>query len=241
MEGQDSSRRAAAMATIKPAMPPKTARRMLSVRASEMIWRGVAPMARRTAVCASPGDGAGKQKIGNVGAGDQQNETADGERMLRRAAVLFLHHGDAGAGRHDRDVLLRQQANHIGDPVGRITGVMLQPLAKHAGQARAHARRRGARLQATDDAQPGGDRLANQRSFAGHHEVLLQRHPNIGGIAFEGFAVKTRRSDADDGERMAFQDEGGAEDGGVAAVGGLPRAMAEDGNRCRRGLDRLQE
>ena len=38
-------------------------------------------------------------------------------------------------------------------------------------------------------------------------KVLLQGNPDVGGIATEGLAEEAGRSDADDGERMAFDDE----------------------------------
>ena len=42
------------------------------------------------------------------------------KQNLQAAAVLLLHHADAGAGRHDGDRLLRQHADDVGHPVGGI-------------------------------------------------------------------------------------------------------------------------
>ena len=70
------------------------------------ICRRVAPTARRTRRLRAPRDGAREQQVGDVGAGDEQHEPADGKQDLQAAPVLFLHHGDAGPGGNDVDDLL---------------------------------------------------------------------------------------------------------------------------------------
>src|SRR6185295_15811256 len=94
----------------------------------------------------------------------------------------------------------------------------------------------GAGLEAADDAQPGGDRLAQQRVGAGDHRFVLNRDPEVGRIVAERIAEEARRRDAGDRERMAFDDERLADERLIAAVGRLPRVMAEhdDGRRRRR-------
>ena len=56
-----------------------------------------------------------------------------------------------------------------------------------------------------------------------------------GGSLAQRFAKESRRRDADDGERVAFHDEGRADDSRIAAVFALPGMMTEhrDGRRPR--------
>ena len=99
----------------------------------------------------------------------------------------------------------------LGHPVGRIAGIVLHPLPQHAGQPRRHAVDRRARAQPADHAQPRRDRLAQQRRLAGDQRLLLQRHPQVRRVAAQRFAEEARRRDADDGERVPFDDERGAD------------------------------
>ena len=56
-------------------------------------------------------DRAREQQVRDVRAGDEQHEPAHRHQHLQAAAVLLLHHADAGAGRNDVDRLLRQHAD----------------------------------------------------------------------------------------------------------------------------------
>ena len=55
---------------------------------------------------AAPRDGTTEQQIGDIGAGDEQNQAAHAEKNLQAAPVPLLHHPDARASGHDRDDLL---------------------------------------------------------------------------------------------------------------------------------------
>ena len=120
-------------------------------------------------------------------------------------------------------ICLRQRLDDVGHPVRRIAGVVLHPLVQDAGQPRTHAVGRRARAQPADHAQPRRDRLAEDRRVAVDQRLLLQRNPEIGRIAAQRLAEESRRRDADDGERVPFDDERRADDRRVAAVGALPR------------------
>jgi hypothetical protein len=152
---------------------------------------------------------------------------------LQAAAVFLFHHADAGACGNDVQGLLRKIVNYLGHPVGRVAGIVLQPLAKHGGDTRSHAVSIGARPQAPDHAKPRGDRLAQERAFTADQRLLVQRDPEIRGIALQHFAKEARRSDANDGERMALDGEGAAHDGRIGAIDGLPDTVADDGDRRR--------
>ena len=192
------------------------------------MCRRDAPIASRTAVWPRRAHRAREQQVRDVGAGDQQHQPADAEENLQAAAVLLFHDADAGAGRHDRDDLLGQRLDDRRHPVRRVAGVVLHPLVEDAGQARTHAVGRRARAQPADHAQPRGDRLPQDRRVAVDQRLLLQRNPEIGRIAAQRFAEESRRRDADDGERVPFDDERGADDRRIAAVG----APARRGGSC---------
>ena len=186
---------------------------------------------------AAPRDGAGQQQVGDVGAGDQQHQRAHAEQDAQAAAVLLAHDADAGAGRDDRDRLLRQILDHAGHPVGRVAGIVLQPLAQDAGQPRAHAVGRRVRLQPADHAQPRRHRLAQQRRLAGDQRLLVQRDPQVRRIAAQRLAEEAGAGHADDRERVPLEDEGGADDLRIGAVGARPGVMAHDDHRRgRRGV-----
>ena len=189
-----------------PAMPPAMASRMLSVRACVMICRRVAPMARRTAVCPRRATAASQKQVGDIGAGDQQHQAANGKQNLQAAAVLFFHDGDAGTGGHDVDDLLGKVADYVGHPVGGIAGVVLHPC-------RSTPVRRGA----IPSMEAPGRRRPITRSQA---EIdwcsrvpspsiigsCCNGNPDIGRIAVQGFAEKSGGRDTDHGEGMALDD-----------------------------------
>src|SRR5712671_5361021 len=62
--------------------------------------------------------------------------------------------------------------------------------------------------------------------------LLLQRNPDIGGVAAKGFTKKGWRGDADDGKRMSIQHKSGAHDRSVSAISGLPCMVAKHDDGC---------
>ena len=183
---------------------------------------------------AAPRDRAREQQVGDVGAGDQQHQSAHAEQDAQAAAVLLPHDADAAARRHDRDHLPRQALDHVRHPVRRIARVVLHPLAQDAGEPRADAVGRRAGREPADHAQPRGDRLAQERRVAVDQRLLVQRNPQIGRIAAQRLAEEPGRRHADDRERMPLDDERGADDRRIAAVGALPDVMAHHDDRRRR-------
>jgi len=173
-------------------------------------------------------DAASEEQVSDIGASDEENEAADGEKNFEVIAVLLFHDRDTGAGGNNVEILLGEHLDHFGHPVGGIAGIVLQPLAEDAGEAWGHAGNGGAGTQTADDTEPSGDGLTKNAAVGGDERLLLERNPNVGRIAFEGFAKKAGRSDADHGERMAFDDEGGTDEGGVGTIDGLPGTMTED-------------
>ena len=59
---------------------------------------------------------------------------------------------------------------------------------------------------------------------------MLQRNPDFGWIAAQGFSEESRRRDPDDGEGVSFDDETCAYYGRIGTIDGLPYMMAEHGN-----------
>ena len=65
---------------------------------------------------------------------------------------------------------------------------------------------------------------------SGEDRFLIDGEPEVGWIAAEGFSEKAGRGDADDGDGVAADDEGGTNDGGIGAVLLLPGTIAEHGD-----------
>ena len=104
-----------------------------------------------------------------------------------------------------------------------------------AGEPRVHALGRRAWTQPADHAQPRGDRLPQNRCVAVDQRFLLQRNPEIGRIAAQRFAEEARRRDAGYGNGVSFDEQRGADERRIAAVGALPDVIAQhDDRRCRR-------
>jgi hypothetical protein len=159
-----------------------------------------------------PRDPAGEQQVRDIGTGDEKHQPADTQENLQAASVLFLHDADAGAGRHDGDDLLRQRLDDFGHPVRRIPRVVLHPLVQDAGEPWADAVCCRARTQAADHAQPRRDRLPQDRGVAVDQGLVLNRDPEIRRVAAERLSEEAGRRDADDGERVPFDDQGPADD-----------------------------
>ncbi len=174
----------------------------------------------------TPCDRAGEQQVCNVGTRDEEDEAAHAEENLEAAAVLLLHDADAGARGHDSNDLSRQILDDVRHPVRRVSRVVLQPLMKDSGEPRAQAVCRRARAKAPDHAQPRRDGLAEDRRVAVDQRLLLNRNPQVRRIATQSLAEESRRRHADDRERVALDDERGADHRGVGAVRPLPDVMA---------------
>ena len=207
-------------------MPPPMASRMLSTSACVTICDRDAPIASRTAVCVRRATERASSRFATFAQAISSTSPHTAISICRLLAVLLFHHADAGAGRDDRDRLLRQQVVDVGQPVRRIARVVRDPLAQDVREPRRDAVGRGAGLEAADDAQPGGDRLAQQRVGAGDHRFLLKRNPEVGRIVAERIAEEARRRHADDRERVAFDDERLADERLIAAV---DRSATSDG------------
>lgn len=110
---------------------------------------------------------------------------------------------------------------------------MLQPIAQKSGEARSKSGGGSSGAQASNHAQPGGDRLAELCTFAQHERFLLNGDPNIRGIAAQGFAEKSGRGDTDYGEWVALNDECGSNNRSIAAIDGLPDSVADYGDGFR--------
>src|SRR5439155_5230266 len=105
-----------------------------------------------------------------------------------------------------------------------ISAVVQYPLAQNAREPRGHARDRRARPQPGDDAQPGSNGLAQQRSLPPYERLLLQRQPDVRWIAAQSFAEEARRRNSDDGEWGALNHVARSNDRWIASIGALPDA-----------------
>ena len=67
----------------------------------------------------------------------------------------------------------------------------------------------------------------------------LDRHPEIGRIVGDAVAEESRRRDADDGEGLGLDVDGGADDGGIGGVFALPCFVAEHRGGAAEGVSSL--
>ena len=146
------------------------------------------------------GDRPGQQKVRDIRARHDQDETADGEQDPQAGSVLIPHRQaretDARAGRNHPDRLVGELANDVRHPVGRVVGLVLDPAAQDPGQARSHARDRGIVAETTDREQPRRNRLPQQRAVAGDQRLLLQGDPQVRRVRANRFAEESRRRHA---------------------------------------------
>ena len=172
---------------------------------------------------------ASEEQVGDVGAGDEENEAADGEEDVEGVGVVLFHGGDADAGGDNTDVLFGEIGLDAGHPVGGHAAVIHEPLTEERGHARTGGVDGGAGAQTADDAEPCLEAVDHG---VGSEEdgLLIDGDPEVGGIAAEGFSEEAGRSDADDGDGVVADDEGGTDDAGVGAVLLLPGAVAEHGD-----------
>ena len=148
---------------------------------------------------------------------------------MEGVGVVLFHGGDADAGGDNADVLFGEIGLDAGHPVGGHATVIDEPLAEERGHTRTGGVHGGAGAQAADDAEPC---LEAMDHGVGSEEdrFLIDGDPEVGGIAAESFTEEAGRSDADDGDGVVADDEGGTDDAGVGAVLLLPGAVAEHGD-----------
>ena len=183
---------------------------------------------------AAPRDRAREQQVRDVGAGDQQHQSAHAEKNAQAAAVLLPHDADAGARRHDRDHLPRQPLDDVRHPVRRVARVVLHPLVEDPGEPRADAVDRRARPDPADHAQPRRDGLAEDRRVAGDQRLLLQRNPQIRRIAAQRLPEESRRRTPTTVNGWPSMTSVAPTSDRIAAVGALPDVMAHHDDRRRR-------
>ncbi len=148
---------------------------------------------------------------------------------MEGVGVVLLHDGDAGAGGDDVDILFGEIGFDAGHPVGGHAAVIDEPVAEECGHALAGGIDGGAGFEAADDAKPGLE-VIQKRVGPGKDGLLIDGEPDLGGIGAEGFAEVAGRRDADDGDGVIADDEGGADDGGIRSILLLPGAVAEHGD-----------
>jgi hypothetical protein len=124
-------------------------------------------------------DRARQQQVGDVGTRKEEDQPAHAEKNLQAAAVLFLHHADAGPRGHNRDDLPRQALDDLRHPVRRIARVVLHPLVQDPGESWADAVCRRTWTKPANHAQPRRHGLAEDGRVTVDHRLLLERNPHI--------------------------------------------------------------
>ena len=148
---------------------------------------------------------SGEQQVGDVGAGDQQNERDGAEQNQQRRAARALDQ-------------LRQTA-HADAPLRLERRIFLQQLPLDGVQLRVGALDRRLRLEpAEHDApmrRPRGARRA-RRQDQRHEELVLAKHP------------RTARHDTHHGAGDIIEDDGSVDDRRVSAEARAPQLLGED-------------
>src|SRR5581483_5591985 len=151
----------------------------------------------------------GKKKIGNVGAGDEQNQRGNPGEEMKTIPSSLLKVLNASAARRQNHVLL---GNLLVVAVEGISGNSCKPLTEARGDFGFEGLGSNSRLEATESVQPVGLGNFQDSSLAFKHRLGIEGNPEGGRIAVEAVAEESRRRDADDGDGMALDEERRADD-----------------------------
>ena len=185
--------------------------------------------ARRQLV--APRRGARQQQVGDVGAGDEQDERDDPDQDEQRLAIVPAQLGQAGRRRLQPE---RRGEIALGQRLGR-------PVRKRSPPGSAAARRASAAVIASID-WPGWRRsmmLSHQvdstvegalRAAQAHQVDRADRCRDVERAA-DGGAEEPGRHDADDRERHAIDRQRPADDAGIALKAALPEPLADHQRR----------
>ena len=98
-----------------------------------------------------------------------------------------------------------------------------------------YAPRSDARLDASEDVEPVRIGNLQYAAWAFNHGLHVQRNPDRRRVGVDPIAEEARRSDANDRNRLALDEESRANHVGIGSVRGLPCRVAEDRNRSGAG------
>ena len=172
---------------------------------------------------------ADEQQIGNVGAGDEKNESGDPLQQVEMILVVVLHVLDAGAAGREHDVRTAENlfARSVGERLERS-----ELLPEQGAGFGLQCGRWKSRLDAADDVGP-----LNVSGSLKYGAPLTSPWTSWAGNSWAGagkaIAVEALGRDADDGDGLGVDPEGAADDGGVGGVILLPGVVAHDGGDGR--------
>ena len=172
--------------------------------------------------------GAGEQKIGDVGAGDEQDQRDDGHEDLQRLRELAPQRREAVGHGGERDVRFSQRVEiSLAEVrIGEATGDLLQKQVDVGGGSL----QGDAGLETSHEVERLGEvglvGVPAGRDGFGHGHG----NPHVGSLADFG-AEELRRSDANDIEDGGAEFEFAIENVGVAGEGLLPEGVADNDDR----------
>jgi hypothetical protein len=181
-----------------------------------------------------PYRGACQQNIGDIGAGDQQNESDDGHQNFERLAEIGAQYGTAVAAFGDGEALIKKSTSVDS---GHLAGLGLKHLLEFDVETGFRLSKADAGLQATDDLKPLAlvewllfkrEIVVAGKDFALHGEW----DPDV-RINADRLALKLRRSNTDDIVRSTADANFAAKDVMRAAEAVLPEAVTDDGDGVR--------
>ena len=119
-----------------PSAPPTRARIRLSVRSCRMMRERARPERLANGKFAGARGGAGEQKIGDVGAGDEQDQRDDGHQYPQRLRELAPQRGEAVGHRSERHMRSSQLVEVLFAEVGigEAAGDLLQKQVDVGGR-----------------------------------------------------------------------------------------------------------
>jgi hypothetical protein len=170
---------------------------------------------------------ADEQEIGDVAAGDEENDAGDPHEQVEVGLVLILKVLDTAPCGGEDDVGFGEGQLALGVGVHGIRGDDLAEEAADFGLQRGEG---DTRFEAADDVEPlhrGAVDVSDvhEGGHGLHGEVV------VGWRAGEAVAIETLRRNSGDDDGLGVDPECGTDDGRIAGVVVLPVFVADDGDR----------
>src|SRR5579864_4794947 len=173
------------------------------------------------------GGSAGQQKVGDVGARYQQDERGNSSEQAEAVSGFLLKILDAATGWSEEHVLL---GNLVVIPilcVGKLRG---QPLPQGGGDLGLQAADGDSGLHTAKEIKPVAVSLLEDAGLTFQHRFIVDWDPNSGRIGVNAVPEKSWRSNADQSDGVALDEEGRSDQVAVGGMFSLPGGIAEDGD-----------
>ena len=172
---------------------------------------------------------ARQHQVGQIAARHQQDATSNDEEQLQPLLILIPHRRYAGAAGNEMQRLLLPELFRAGIHIGNVTG---QPIVQLDLEFCFESIAIGSGAHSADQVEEIAVWRLQPRRVAVDQGFLRGGQPEIGhSPSGQLGAVKARRSEADDRERMPVDLISGADHRSISAVFLLPDAVTHHGHR----------